>query len=331
MAEYKNQHTVPEFHLRHFLPDAGQQVLWQYSKSHPARPRRVSPRDASAESYFYSTQRKDGTWDHTLEKARGVAETVTAPAMNRLIQNQPPKRGDRQLIAQYIGLMFVRTRGPRDNAASYMAELQSPQFAVDLLEQHWDLFCAEFGEAEVGKFYSDAKEKGAGLTMQKNFQIVKPFERADFWGGEIIRMSWAVWEAPASSFFVISDNPAFARDPRKLKAEGILGIGRDDLNVELGFPLSSRSFLIAKWGDGPILERRSCTRMRVLALNTRTVLSALDEVYSPQKDWQIEALVKEHKDYRVQYVRFTREELLAMWPGIIARRRTKRKGLRIPQ
>ena len=156
MAEHENQHTVPEFHLRQFLHDAGQQVLWQYSKSDPSRPRWVSPRDASAESYFYSAQCKDGTWDLALEKASGNIERETAPAIKRLILNQQLGDNDRELIASYIGLMFMRTRGPRDNAASYVDELQSPQFVVELLDRHWKLFCSEFGEAEVSKLYSSA-------------------------------------------------------------------------------------------------------------------------------------------------------------------------------
>lgn len=320
MAEYENQHTVPEFHLRHFLPDAGQQVLWQYTKSSPGRARQVSPRKASAESYFYSAKRPDGTWDVRLEKALGVVERETAPALNRLIVNERANRTDRQLIAQYIGLMFMRTKLPRDNANAYVAELESPRFAAELVQQHGDSLSAVFGEAGVKQLYVDAT-KGAGLVMPKNFHLDDIFERADRWGSKIFQMQWTIWKAPKSSFFVMSDNPAFARDPCKLKAPGILGLERADLNVEIGFPLSSRLFLIAKWASGPRLQHRSCTRNRVLALNTRTVLSAANEVYSPQRDEQIESLVNEYKDFRVQFTRVTREGLLGMWPEIAAEMR----------
>jgi hypothetical protein len=241
--------------------------------------------------------------------------------MKRLILNQPEQVGDRQLVAQYIGLMFMRTRGPRDNAASYVTELESSQFGIDLVERHRKLFYEEFGKSQVEQFYKNAKEKGTGLRMPKNFHLANLFQRVEEWGRKVFSMEWTIWEAPASTFFIISDNPAFARDPCKLKAPAILGIDRDDLNVELGFPLSSRAFLIAKWGKGPILLRESCRPLRVLALNTRTAVSAIDEVYSPARDAQIESLVREHKDYRVQYVQLTREDLLAMWPEIVQRRR----------
>src|SRR5687767_3718539 len=100
-----NQHTVPKFYLRQFTSPDGDKVLWQYSKSQPEKPARKSPRTVAAESFFYSRQLEDGSWDHSLEDSLNKVETVTAPAYMRLIQKKPLKRADRQLLAQFIGLM----------------------------------------------------------------------------------------------------------------------------------------------------------------------------------------------------------------------------------
>ena len=312
MADKENQHTVPQFYLRQFTPEHGDKILWEYAKTNPTRPSRKSPRDVAAESFFYSKQLKDGSWDHSLEDTLNKVETITAPAYKRLIENEPLKRGDRQIVAQFIGLMVMRTKGPRDAANAHVALLESPQFASDYVRLNDEALCAIYGRDKVQEFIDRVERSGQGLLMPKNFHLTHVFDRADRWGERIMQMSWTIWTARPPAFFLTSDNPAFARKPSYIKSPGIVGIDRDDLYVELGFPLSSTSFLIARWGQrgGQLLSHMNASAMRVLALNTRTVLSATEHVFSPEKSSQIEALVKEHKDFRLQYPKYTQQDLL---------------------
>jgi hypothetical protein len=272
------------------------------------------PRDVAAESFFYSQPLKDGSWDHSLEEDLNKVETMTAPAYRRLIGNQPLKRADRQILAQFIGLMIMRTKGPRDAANTHAEFLESPQFAQDFVAANHEDLSRTYGSAKVEEFRDELNRTGQGLQMPKNFHLKGVFERADRWGESIIQMSWTIWTAKPPAFFVTSDNPAFARNPCHIKSPGIVGIERDDLGVELGFPLSSRAFLIAKWcrRNAPLLAHCPASVTRVHALNTRTVLSATEHVFSPERSGQIEALVYEHRAFRLAYPKFSREGLLVV-------------------
>jgi hypothetical protein len=76
------------------------------------------------------------------------------------------------------------------------------------------------------------------------------------------------------------------------------------LGVELGFPLSRRSFLVAKWGRDRDLQYFRATKSRVRELNTRTVLSAHRHIFAAHRTPELMRLIETTKDFAVAYPSF---------------------------
>jgi hypothetical protein len=311
LAEKENQHTVSKFLLRQFTPDVGEKVLWQFSKTDCGRPLRKSPEKAASESYFYSVQRDDGTWDHSIEDALGDAENNAAPALRRLIEADHAVRDDRLTISNFIGLRYLRSKAMRDHAVEQAQKIKDPEATIQYIERDFDHYAQRYGAAAVRAFMAKVKERGEGVTMPKNVHLVGLFERGEKWGAEINKMSWTVWKAKPPNLFVISDNPAFCRRADDLFTPGIVGLRRRDLNAELGFPLSSRAFLIAKPARGQAFKSGGRTRgdckteicdtARARNLNVRTVLSAHEHVFSPDNNSEIGNMVLAHRDFHLKH------------------------------
>lgn len=147
----QNQHTVSRFYLKQFTPETGDKILWQYGRDGTG-PTRVSPRHATAEIHFYSVQRADGTWDDSLEKALAEIEQKAAPAVKRLTRDEILRRGDREAIACFIGLLLFRVSAIAEHAKAENARLQSVDGAIQFLRGDRKNLERFFSKAEVDAF-----------------------------------------------------------------------------------------------------------------------------------------------------------------------------------
>jgi hypothetical protein len=135
MPEKKNQHFVSKFYLRGFTQTNGDSVLWWFSKVDAMRPVTKSPARAASESYFYSVQRDDGGWDHSVEESLNSAETESAPALRRLIESGHAVEVDRLRVASFIGLTYLRGKAMRDHAVAEGANFKDPKTVAQIVER----------------------------------------------------------------------------------------------------------------------------------------------------------------------------------------------------
>jgi len=151
----------------------------------------------------------------------------------------------------------------------------------------------------VQRFRDEILLRGRGVSLSPKFYLELVPLRATKYAKLITEMDWTVYRS-RTDFFVTSDNPAFARRPDSLADPGLVGLERKDLGVELGFPLSRDSLLLVHWGNLRVGYQRAAPS-RVRELNRRTILSAHEHVYSPERSNTIEALMEEHSDFRLSY------------------------------
>lgn len=297
-----DQHAVSRFYLQRFASVTGNQILWQYDKHAgiKKRPKMISPKAATTERYLYSVQRPDGTWDDTLEDAFSKLESLSAPSLKELVEGREISAYSRLMLSVFIGAMFLKVSGPREHAERAKSRMETPEATIAFTKEKFDRLRRKIPEAEIIRFIEDVQQRGKGVTMPKNYHLDNVFERAVNIAGRIENMRWIVAKAPKGTCFITSDTPAFCRRPVTPFDERMVGLDRDDLKVELGFPLSSERFLIAKWGDGPRLKFEKVSKSRVDALNLRTVLSANRHVFSPVRSDYIAELVAEHSDFRME-------------------------------
>ncbi len=300
MIDKKQQHTVSRFYLKRFAQEHGDKVLWQYGKDSTG-PTRVSPRAATAEENFYSIPRPDGTWDASIEDALEKVEAKAAPALLRLERDESASGDDREIIAYFVGLLLFRVSAIANHAKEEDARFNTVEGAIQFIQKDRRLLEQIYSKDKVDDFVQELRDRGVGLTAVPKHHLgilaKSPLKAAK----TICSMCWQVCRACDGHFFVTSDNPAFPRRPHRLLDPGIVGIQRDDLQVELGFPLSRGAYLLATWKPLPSSHTGTVTWLRVRELNRRTVLSATNYVFSPQPSREIEALVAEHAAFRVEH------------------------------
>ncbi len=295
------QHAVSRFYLYLFTPDSGQRVLWEYSKKRPG-PKQKSPKNATSESRLYSVRRPDGSWDNSVESQLQRIESAAATPLKNLAAGRSVDGADRATIALFIGLMFLRVEGYGDHAARQAKMMESPEATIKFLENHSALGKI-LPTQLLDAFKKHVTERGYGVKLPPNYHLALLFKRASRYADVIRRMSWSVYQTSRPKFFVTSDNPAFARRSASPLDPGLVGLGRADLGVELGLPLSHKAFLVASWGNVPAGTLLAPPN-KVTELNTRTVLSAPTHVFAPQESREIESLVRQHENFRLAYPKF---------------------------
>jgi hypothetical protein len=295
-----SQHTVSRFYLKQFTATNGDRILWQYDKE-TQRLARKSPASATAEDHFYSVQRADGTWDDSIDDALQVGETRAAPAVRKLAAGNEIPLGERDVVGAFIGLMLLRVQGLSEHADAVRGGLLTVEETVRYVERNRAQFVGRSSDAKVDEFLSEVKSRGYGVTVPRNFHLEGLLQRAARFAHDIKIMHWTVYFAARGSFFVTSDNPAFVRRPEFPMDPYLVGIERDDLGAELGFPLSRSSFLIASWNSGTGFSIEKASKTRTHELNRRTLLSANRHIFSPEKSEAIFDLVREHAGFRLKY------------------------------
>jgi hypothetical protein len=249
------QHTVPDFYLRSFTPPTGQKCLWAYSKNRP-HPHVMSPKKATTHKHVYSDLLKDGSWDETLEDSFGRIETATASPLKELANGHPPGRTERWAISFFMALMWYRPYGLRAHADAQAEALATPDGTIAYIQSRPDIYDA-FSREAVDEYIEKVRNEGRGVRMPKNFHLVNLFERASHVAVSIFAMSWTVEHSVPGSFFITSDNPVLVRRAQNILDPGLVGFDRDDLEAEMGFPLSRETFLIARWRGPRFQYQRS--------------------------------------------------------------------------
>jgi hypothetical protein len=274
-------------------------VLWQYSKSDPLTPVRKSPKTAATENYFYSLQLADGTWDHSLEDAFGKIERTAAPIVSRLIRRGALPQGDRNWLAYFMAIQIDRSISIRRHADVQRDKAGTVDGTLRFLDKNREHLLSDRSSQEIEQYIEDVKARGYGVQLTDTFYLPYLLDGAPRLAKRIASMAWTICRPKRPHFFVTSDNPVFTRRPTWVESPGIVGIDRDDFGVELGFPLSSEQFLLARWPGRQDIAAVDCSKSRVKELNRRTVLCAHEHVFCREKSDVIQSLVYQHQGFRL--------------------------------
>ncbi len=172
------QHSVPRFYLRQFTPVSSQQVLWEYSKERE-RPKRRSPKSAAVRSHLYSLRRTDGSWDESVEDQLQRVESAAAGPLKNLASGATLAAGDRETVAFFIGLMFLRVLGYREHAAKQAKRMRSVEATLKFLEER--SIAAKILPHELVEAYKqEVVRRGYGVELPCDYHLVRFFRRA--WG-----------------------------------------------------------------------------------------------------------------------------------------------------
>lgn len=299
-ANNQEQHTVSRFYLKGFAQESGDRILWRYGKDGTG-PNRISPRDATTESHFYSVKRADGTWDISIEQKLCEIETETAPALRRLAIRETLRKGDREKIAYFVALLFFRVSAVAEHSRRDAARMQTVEGTTKFVEADRDHLERLVSKEEIDAFIEEVQERGFGVTPHEKQHLLLLGSSARKATRNLLLMQWHVCRPPQGGFFITSDNPAFARRPHSLLDPYAVGIQRDDLGVEIGFPLSRSAYLLASWKAMPARHAGAVSAQRVRELNRRTVLSATEYVFSPKRCPDIATLVAEHNTFKLKH------------------------------
>jgi hypothetical protein len=153
MSVPKLHHYVPQFHLRRFADSSGRLWLWDRDRDRTFQSR---PKSVAAESHFYTLTElvENGHDPLTMEKQFADLEdqvaAITEQWLHWLRHMRPTETVEipeinRELVALYISLQFLRTAQLRDIIAAYaeQAEDRAPLSSDEKRRLHTDMLWSD--------------------------------------------------------------------------------------------------------------------------------------------------------------------------------------------
>ncbi|GLQ53929.1 DUF4238 domain-containing protein [Devosia nitrariae] len=225
MNDPKLHHYVPQFHLRRFTDATGRLWVWDRDRD---RTFRTSPGRVAAEKQFYRLTQYEAyghdpmTMEKQLSTLEGEVALITEQWLSWLRMMEPLDKveisaADRQLVALYIAVQFLRTADTRDTLSAYAAIGDGEELTAD----------------EQRRLHTEVMwDEGLTNGLASRF------------GGAC----WVFARNETATPFVTSDNPIAFRtaDNRRWLKAGILAPG-----VYIVFPLAPDIILYAYPGDPP--------------------------------------------------------------------------------
>jgi hypothetical protein len=291
MGEYKKQHTVPRKYLEGFTSNETGGRICQYSKS-DGESCWVNPKNATTSNYIYSFRGQSGEWNHAVEKRLSKIENAAGPTIVSLVEGETISNQQRQDFSLFMAAMFQRPKHVVQHSERHIIEYMSNSDNVlEHIAKSRNKYVGMFGEEEVcrieertrdGTFKPSVEEAKRGrfrawMENLKNMTVI------------LSAMNWEIWKAKRGFSFLTSDSPINARRRGHWDDSGIVGIAKDNLAVEVTFPITSRYLLLLKH-DGRE-GRRKATKARVRELNALTIRMANRFVYGQEESQETKQLI----------------------------------------
>lgn len=305
MADYKEQHYLAKFYLKHFLDPMKDGHLWVYRDGERFWKSRGF-NTVAWQPYLYSRQTQTGKRDHSLEtEFLGQAETRIAPVLKKLADgNSMLANEERVTIATMVALWIRRVP-----AYFEWAETEGAGTARSLAESFHNLFQQQPDALEEFKdFYRNLTGRKSldDLTVEetdtkrgqypppRDVVISTAFSQVNALSEIIKEMAWAVYRSDGSDYFITSDSPVFLLDTADGTAAYAGGLAEP--HIELSCPLTRNLALVATW-DGKQTKEFPAPRSLVENINKRTVHYASYIIVSPATDFPgVESVVKRFEE-----------------------------------
>jgi len=246
-------HVVPRFYLEQFAlkkkkKSAKTGHLWIYSKD--SQPRRGTARSEGRENGYFAYPLPTGGVDESFENRLAILENRA----NDVLVMAPSEcfvwtRQSRKIMADYVGLMFARSRGRLDasgwvhgKVSELLRHLQEEGFYREIASEYSSKHSQNVGAEELRRIWETLAESNTSKDAVKRGFIEHLLLNAELVTNQVLRKSWQVWCARDSTDFVTSDTPVVTALPSR---GGLTpGFGFDVPGVMAFFPLNPRACLV---------------------------------------------------------------------------------------
>jgi hypothetical protein len=237
MKRTRKEHIVPRLLLSQFVGLDGK--LWVYAKGRPIRP--SIPENECVQRDFFEYELRGKKTANQYENWLSEIESAATPVLESIIQRRQINNRDAEIWGIFVASLFGRTRKVREQISEAMTsrlrqKIDDPDFIRELqhsLLQHGELHFADdlrrrFTERRVAMDASPSFYHVSGLPNR--VRVLLP---------SLLSRDWHTIEAPADSYFLISDCPVLTLGARGPGA----GFGNEDTVVML--PLSPKHIFYA--------------------------------------------------------------------------------------
>jgi hypothetical protein len=297
----KRQHFVPEFYLRRFATLEPSEVIWTYdTMTADVRSSMVSA--TAFEKYLYSVTLEDGTRLNDLEDFLANVEGLGAPVLDKLIAGARLSDQERANFASFMATMYVRTDAFRHQYATLamnLAQLQiyataSHDGAFKTFAKRYQQDHGPMNDDEIA-FMRDVMRSPQDFTISVDKEwTLRAFAACEEFAPIFDRMRWTVMRTSGQHFFVTSDNPVSFKVPRDFQNR-LSGNGLMHPEVEVTFPLSSATCLLATWKAG-VPTRCDVEPEHVKHANRVRSVYARRFLFARERDSGILRLAMKYKD-----------------------------------
>jgi len=294
-------HVIPRFYLEQFAnPNRKKNrpgKVWTYEKG--KEPQLRGTDSQGYENGYFAFLQPDGTLDESFEAKLATLEErcndTLVCAKSRLFDLRPLI--GRTTLGFYMGLLFARSTSRRKFSAGNWAKMQGPFAQLEFNEDYVRDTAAHFSETTGETVTADdirqlIRNQAARFSKKEetnNSFIQDLLFQAETLKTELVPKAWQVWEAPAGSEFVTSDNPVvtFVRLAEDLWHPGH---GYRKPNVVVAFPLAPTACLTVGIGGPDFLEVDAA---KVTRLNEMVIRSCDRFVYSKIRSQEILQMVND--------------------------------------
>lgn len=276
MAEYKNQHYLPQSYLNGFTkvekaPNGEKtDLLWIYDINKKNLKQR-SPLNIAKKPYYYSVKDKEGEYDHRLEKEFSKIEGSVKELFNRInsdldifINKSNEKLNrlmpeDKELLITFVFLMLKRVPTIMDEVKDEMTKIARSQ---------------EDKYKEVNLNISSEVIKRNSLWIVENLGLSQEYNIPKKFASKKILISYI---SNDKSSFITSDNPV-----TRWRKKGPAGFGFDD--TEIYFPINQRCFLTMYDSGEDIGILKLTNRKQIYSLNLYNARFAKEMLISRDRE-----------------------------------------------
>lgn len=297
-SETVRQHTVPVMYLSAFATRQDRAgILQQYSRE-DCTSVAVSVGDATVKKHAYTIHNDKQIPRMAVENWFAEIEGNATEPLRRLRSTGSVSPEEKMILSVFLAIQMRRTIAALTQFKSVSTRMASPENIISFIHQIRPRIEKYFSSDAIEKYIDDIKCGRNRIELDRGRAIISVFGNIQRYATAINGMKWSISESPQNKFFVSSDNPAYVRRRGRPRDPGIVGIERADLDAELYFPLCPDLFLIAAMK--PQKHRGRVSKQRVIELNRLTILMANRFVYAQNLSLEIESLLLQEREFRLQ-------------------------------
>ena len=259
--------------------------------------RRGTSKGEGAENGYFAYPLPSGSLNESLEGVLAQIEDHFAKVLVGLsIGNFAPDPANRRATAEYVGLMFARSRGRLagtqvvlSKVSTLMHQLEQDGFLDDIATAATNRYGSVVTRDQIAQIVRNLAENNLTPVETKRAFLSDLLFNAGLTSDSLMKLPWQVWLSTGASECVPSDTPVSTA----LFGGGRLlpGVGFGVRGALVFFPLSPRACLVMGHSGKPYQP----VRPQVIdAVNLQTIMFARMHLYSRLRSAKIDDQVQQH-------------------------------------